>query len=311
MERTTENKIVLVTQKTRLENLIYRYNTEGQAQFYIEHHGGDFTDYKAEHDTYYSAVNKAASFLETYGRLQIVERDHIPNYMFGSNDLVVAVGRDGLVANVLKYLTTQKLIGVNPDPRRWDGVLLPFCAGDLPKIVPEIFGGRRSVKSVTLAEATLNDGQTLCGVNDLFIGQRTHTSARYAIILNDMSEVQSSSGIIVSTGLGSTGWLKSIIAGAAGIGRGFGLVPQMNIPGDFTWDSDYLFFTVREPYPSTSTGADIVFGRIEKGAPMRIVSYMPENGVIFSDGVEQDFLQFNSGSIATVGISDRQGNLVV
>ena len=61
MERATENKIVLVTQKTRLENLIYRYNTESQARFYLEHHGGDFGDYKREHDTYYAAVNGAVA----------------------------------------------------------------------------------------------------------------------------------------------------------------------------------------------------------------------------------------------------------
>lgn len=33
---------------------------------------------------------------------------------------------------------------------------------------------------------------------------------------------------------------------------------------------------------------------------------MPRNGVIFSDGVEEDFLTFNSGSIATVGIAGRK-----
>ncbi len=311
MERATENKIVLVTQKTRLENLIYRYNTESQARFYIEHHGGDFGDYKREHDTYYAAVNGAVAFLETYGRLQVVDREHIPHFLFGERDLVVAIGRDGLVANVLKYLTTQRLIGVNPDPRRWDGVLLPFSVKDLAKVVPETVTGHRPVKTITLAEARLNDGQVLCGVNDLFIGQRTHVSARYEIGLAGRTEVQSSSGIIVSTGLGSTGWLKSILAGSTGIQSYLGVTGQSRLPADFGWSSPYLYFTVREPYPSTSTGAEIVFGRIEKGAPLQIVSHMPENGVIFSDGVEKDYLQFNSGAVATVGLADKQGNLVV
>ncbi len=311
MDRTTENKIVLITQKTRLEQLIYRYNTESQAEFYIEHHGGDFSDYKSEHETYYKAVRTAVSFLETYARLQIVDREQISNYLFGAEDLVIAVGRDGLVANVLKYLTTQRLIGVNPDPQRWDGVLLPFSAADLPKIVPETFGGKRRVKSITLALAELNDGQTLCGVNDLFIGQKTHVSARYEICHNGKKEAQSSSGIIFSTGLGSTGWLKSIIAGAAGIDRYCGINTIPVLPRHLDWDSDCLYFTVREPFPSRSTGADIVFGRIEKNQPMIVKSFMPENGVIFSDGIESDFLQFNSGSVASVGIADKKGNLIV
>lgn len=37
---------------------------------------------------------------------------------------------------------------------------------------------------------------------------------------------------------------------------------------------------------------------------------MPDYGVIFSDGFEQDFLEFNSGMGAEVGVADRKGQLV-
>lgn len=311
MERLTENKIVAVTQKTRLENLIARYNTQGQAKFYIESHGGDFNDYLIEHETYTKAVKSSIAILEQFGRVMTVERDFIPNFIFGENDVVVAIGRDGLMVNVLKYLTTQKLIGVNPDPKRWDGVLLPFSYSDLNKIIPETFKNIRPVKSVTLAYCKLSDGQKIYGVNDLFIGQRTHASARYKLSLEGKSEMQSSSGIIVSTGLGRTGWLKSIIAGAEGIGKYCGKKSELSISNDFGWDSDYLYFTVREPFPSTSTGTDIVFGKINKNSGMTIESCMPENGIIFSDGIENDYLEFNSGTTASIGVSDRTGNLIV
>ncbi len=68
---------------------------------------------------------------------------------------------------------------------------------------------------------------------------------------------------------------------------------------------------MREPYPSASTGASIVFGRIEGGSRLTVTSFMAENGVIFSDGMEQDAIEFNSGAIVTVGVSDRIGRLVV
>ena len=310
MERVTENKIVLVTQKTRLENLIQRYNTVEQAEFYVQHHGGDFTDYRLEHDTYYKAVKTISDFLQHFARLQIVDREFVPKYLFGNKDLVIAVGRDGLVANTLKYLNEQQLIGVNPDPKRWDGILLPFYAEDIPKIVPEFYKGLRKNKRVTLAEASLNDGQKLYGVNDLFIGQKGHASARYELKLGEKAEIQSSSGIVVSTGLGSTGWFKSILAGARGIDRFYGICAE-KVNQRFAWDSSYLMFNVREPYPSTSTGANVVFGKIELQNTLTITSLMPENGVIFSDGVEQDFLQFNSGAIAKIGIADKCGILVV
>lgn len=68
-----------------------------------------------------------------------------------------------------------------------------------------------------MAKAALNDGQTIYAVNDLFIGQKTHVSSRYQIKLGERQEFQSSCGIILSTGFGSTGWLKSILAGATNI----------------------------------------------------------------------------------------------
>ena len=310
MKRETDSKIVLVTQKTRLENLVQRYNTYGQAKFYIEHHGGDFSDYSAEHETYQSSAQKATRFLETYGRLQVIDRDNVPNYIFGKEDIVIALGRDGLVANVLKYLENQVLIGVNPDPARWDGLLLPFRVEDLQKIVPETVKGIRSIQHITMAQAKLSDGQIIYGVNDLFIGQKTHTSARYELSQGRKRESQSSSGIIVSTGLGATGWLKSVIAGAQGVARYCG-VENLGFSDKLDKNSPLLYYTVREPYPSNSTGAELVFGKIEQNSPLSIVSNMPENGVIFSDGVEQDFLQFNSGVSAEIRVADRQGSLVV
>lgn len=311
MKRLTDRKIVLITQKTRLERLIARYNTVGQAQFYIEHHGGGFEDYLTEDQTYHKAVETAVSYLEGYGRLQVIDREFVPGFLFGKNDMVVVIGRDGLVANTLKYLTTQKLIGVNPDPARWDGVLLPFAASDLPKIVPETDGGVRRLRSITMAQATLNDGQTLIGVNDIFVGQRTHLSARYTLTVGGGTEQQSSSGVIISTGLGATGWLKSILAGARGIDRSCGVTEQPQIDSGFTWESDYLYYTVREPYPSRSTGASLVFGKVHRNAPLTITSQMAYNGVIFSDGMEQDCIEFNSGAVAEIGICSHQGNLVI
>lgn len=311
MERLTEQKIILITQKTRLDELIKRYNTAGQAKFYVESHGGSFDDYVLEDERYKAAVRKTVGFAESYGRLQIVDREFIPNFIFGERDVVVAVGRDGLVVNTLKYLGSQKLIGVNPDPDRWDGALLPFKADDVSKIIPETVNNLRQVKNVTFAEAKLNDGQSIIGVGDIFIGRKTHMSARYELSIGGKNEQQSSSGIIVSTGLGATGWLKSILAGAEGIGRYYKGDSRVKPDGEFKCDSRYLYYTVREPYPSNSTGVQIVFGRIRERELLTVTSYMPENGVIFSDGMEQDYLEFNSGTTATIGVCKKCGNLVV
>lgn len=81
--------------------------------------------------------------------------------------------------------------------------------------------------------------------------------------------------------------------------------------GRQAWGADYLQFTVREPFPSRTTGVSIVFGHVSAREPLQITSYMPENGVIFSDGVESDFLEFRSGVAAEISIAEKKGQLVL
>ena len=57
-------------------------------------------------------------------------------------------------------------------------------------------------------------------------------------------------------------------------------------------------------------GARLTFGKITPDAPLRLTSAMPEGGVVFSDGIEADFVQFNSGTIATIAVANRKGRLV-
>jgi NAD kinase len=312
MSRTTENKIVLITRKTRLDDLVARYNTLSQAQFYVEHLGADFSDYQREHNLYREMTSRASEILDALGRLQTIDRSFLPNFIFGPKDIVVVLGQDGLVANTLKYLDKHPVIGVNPDPGRWEGVLLPFSVDDLPRVIPELFDGRRNIRSITMAQANLNDGQALFGVNDIFIGPKSHTSLRYSIQQGKRTEEQSSSGVIVSTGLGSTGWLKSILAGARGVMMLNKPIKAKSreIPG-FPWDAQFLYYTVREPFPSKASAAGIVFGRVTPEEPLILISHTPDTGVIFSDGIESDFLQFPSGMEARISVSTRAGHLVV
>ncbi|MCL2151941.1 MAG: sugar kinase [Oscillospiraceae bacterium] len=309
MSYLSERKIVIITKQTRADELVKKFNNMAQAAFYVQKRGGDIREYVEESTVYKETVSSSFSQLQDLARVQQIDREYVPSFMFGADDIVVVIGQDGLVANTLKYLNGQPLIAINPDPARYDGVLLPFREPDLLYVVKDVLANRRAKKEITMAHAELNDGQSLLAVNDFFIGRQTHVSARYKISIDGRAENQSSSGIIVSTGLGSTGWLKSVIAGARGIAAN--IVGQA-IFGDVStlkWDSNYLYYSVREPFPSNTTGVNLVFGKITK--TLNISSHMPENGVIFSDGVEQDFLQFNSGIEAKISVAKKKGYLVV
>ncbi len=306
MNRAGEHRFVLVTRKTRLQELIERFNTWPQARFYLEHNQVDSDDYLAEHDRYTKRISAAESLLRPLGALQKLERQFLPSYQFGQHDIVVVIGQDGLVANTLKYLDGQPVIGINPDPGRWDGKLLPFEIGDLERVLAQTLAGLGERRQVTFAEASTNLGQRMLAVNDLFIGPRSHTSARYRIDWNGGSEVQSSSGIIVSTGFGSSGWFQSVLAGAVGVAG----IESHPLADGFAWDAKRLQFAVREPFPSQTTGTGIVFGEVAQDKPLVLESLLPESGVIFSDGIEADAIPFNSGCIATIGVAATRGVLV-
>lgn len=347
-------KAVVITRKTALEELIERFNTREQARFYIEHMGASFDEYQAAHDTYTNALNALKTAMPDGVRSQFVERSFLPTFTFGPDDLVVVLGPDGLVVNTAKYLDAQPLLAFNPDARRIDGVLLPFRIEQAPVVLQDVTRGHFIIKEISMAQAQLNDGQILLAVNDLFIGQASHVSARYRLCFGPQSEDQSSSGIIVSTGAGSTGWMRSVVTGASRVMATFEVVsaapnhhhhdedghednrqdtnarrkkrrrdsvkmsgeqdatlPPIKNDGRFDWEAEHLLFSVREPFVSKVSGAQLVFGRIEAGDSLEIVSHMPQNGVIFSDGVEDDFLEFNSGAIARIGLAEKKAHLVV
>ena len=54
----------------------------------------------------------------------------------------------------------------------------------------------------------------------------------------------------------------------------------------------------------------MVFGPITQNEPLWLVSQMPGYGVMFSDGIEADFPEFNAGMTATIRLAESQGRLV-
>jgi NAD kinase len=307
---TTYEKLVLVTRRTRLEELIGRFNTKSQAKFYIEHAGGDFSDYEREHDAYQRSLDRLRRDLDFGLARQLIDRSLVPTYTFGMHDLVVTLGQDGLVANVAKYAGEQPIIGVNPDPERFDGVLLPFLPGSAKSAVARVLDGTAVTRGVTLAAMQLGDGQRLLAFNDLFIGTRTHTSARYRIEVRGAAEAQSSSGVLVSTGAGSTGWMSSVFNMAAGVTAFAGGRSARPMPS-FAWEDPRLMFAVREPFVSRHSAASLVAGWIERGGEIVLESLMPSGGVIFSDGIESDYLEFNAGAIGRARAAQQRARLVV
>ena len=299
---------IIVKNKTRLESLIERFNTKAQAKFYIEKLGGNFEDYELEHETFHSSLNKLQTQLSKVIKYKILERSFISSFIFSERNVIIVIGQDGLVANTAKYSKGIPIVAVNPDKQRYDGVLLPFDTSDFVAGVENVITKQLHTKTMRFAEAILNDGQRLLAFNDLFIGASSHVSARYKITFGPNTEEQSSSGLIVSTTAGSTGWLSSVFNMAYGI---TGLFEKNLKPKQPRIKDNELLFAVREPFQSIRTQTGITSGLITSKHILKIESLMPSNGIIFSDGIEADFLKFNSGSIATIGVANETASLVI
>ncbi len=299
---------IIIKNKTRLETLIERFNTKAQAKFYIERSGGDFNDYEKENEIFHQSLSVVQRNLASVLKNKIVDRSFLPSFIFNNNQVVLAVGQDGLVANTAKYVQRIPIIAINPDPERFDGILMPFNSTNFLPAVDAVINNNYQSKLTSFAEAKLNDGQRLLAFNDLFIGASSHISARYQLTFNNHTEEQSSSGIIVSTKAGSTGWLSSVFNMSLGI-HNF-VERDQRMKKDVKLKDNQLLFAVREPFESKKTQIKTTVGIIAGQTKLVVQSLMPNHGLIFSDGIETDFLKFNSGAIATIGIAEEKANLV-
>ncbi|HEU5075473.1 MAG TPA: hypothetical protein VFU02_14880 [Polyangiaceae bacterium] len=287
---TIAPRVVVVTRPTPLEELLARHATRQQAEFFLKQRGQTLASIEQNHERVKQAVREVQATIPLDWRRNLVLRHELDRFLFEPEDTVVVVGQDGLVANVAKYLEGQPVVGINPTPDLFDGVLVPHTpAGGCRRLLA---AGRGDFghEDRTMVEVELDDGQKLCALNELFVGQRTHQSARYELALGEHRAVHSSSGVIVSTGTGATGWAHSIQLERHS---------PLRLP---TPTERLLAFFVREAFPSVATSVELTEGTVPGDAALSVTSRM-DDGVIFGDGIETDYLHFAWGVRANLRVA--------
>lgn len=301
-------RVVRVTRRTPLEALLERFGTRGQVEFYLRSRGQNLGWAQSVHDHLYAALIEVQRAIPLHQRSVRIDRDGLDRFLFAPDDLVVIVGQDGLVPNVAKYLRGQTVIGINPDREEYDGVLCRHPAAAALRLLAfaeRTAGlGTADTEAYTIEErcmalARREDGQELRALNEVFVGHASHQSARYRIQLGQQQERHSSSGVIVATGTGATGWARSIANQRA-------LTQPLPQPVD-----PRLAWFVREPFPSVVTDTEVNFGYADAGEPLQLQSEMDEAGVIFADGIESDRVEFLTGQRCVIGIAPERLRLVV
>lgn len=281
-------RVVIVHRASEYDELLARYGTRGQVEFVLQGRGRAIAEVDVGHEALAAALATVARAVPTEWRRAGAERADLARFVFEPGDVVVAVGPDGLVANLAKYLTGQPVIGVDPREEGVNpGVLVTHRASAVERLLPRIVHGGATMLERTMVEAVADDGQRLLALNEVFVGQSGHSSARYRLQVAGVEERQSSSGLIVGTGTGSTGWCASLQRVQA---------PGLDLPEP---TSPHLSWFVREPWPSPSTGADLVAGSIAPGDEVTL-GVESEGLVVFGDGIEEDRLTLGWGQTLRV-----------
>ncbi len=294
-------RIVMVRRRTDYEALLIEHGTPQMAEYRLRQRGIDPMALLLQHRTVTGAAERVLGQVPTTWRKSWVLREDLDRFRFEADDIVVGVGYDGLVPNVAKYLHGQPVVGVNPfdQPQR----MMHFQPAQILQVYDALTTpGRLPLERRVMVEAELDEGGSIVALNELFVGHASHQSARYDLRLAEQSEFQSSSGIIITTGTGATGWASSI-AEATGL-------PAEELPEP---TADWGYFLVREAWASPSTGTGLVRGKVgrQEGEVLKVTSKMQEGGLIFGDGIESDHLRFGWGQTARVRISERALNLAV
>jgi hypothetical protein len=290
---TLSPRVVVVHRPTELDVLIARHATRGQVEFFLRTRGRTLADVQARHDALTAARRAVTAAIPNGWRRGAVARDDLPRFLFDPADILVAVGQDGLVANLAKYLTGQPVIGVDPEPGRNPGVLVTRTPDALAALLPAVAAGTVPVTARTMATAASDDGQHLTALNEIYLGHRSHQSARYTLTTPDgAAERQSSSGLIAGTGTGSTGWCRSAWQERRS---------RLDLPGPA---DPLLAWFVREAWPSPVTGTDHTEGHATRARPLTI-TIESDALVVFGDGLEADHVTATWGQTVTITPADR------
>lgn len=292
MTASAPPRVVLVTRSTEYALLLRRHATHAQAAFFLLARGQRIDELLERHQRFEAARAQVVQAIPTKWRRSLVTREDLDRFVFEPRDIVVALGQDGLVANTAKYLRGQTVIGLNPDPGQYDGVLVRHSPARALELMNAANGAGLDIEERAMVEARLDDGQCLLALNEVFVGHRSHQSARYLIRFGEQQERHSSSGVIVATGTGATGWARSIHRE-----RRDGVA----LPGP--QDAGLVFF-VREAFPSIATGTTLTAGTLQRGMRLTLTSELNEGGMIFGDGVEDDYLDFRWGVTASIQVAD-------
>lgn len=303
-------KILIATKETKKEFFIRQYGIRGIGRACCEQEQ-DKNRVLEEHKLHHKNLKR---LIKAFNTCQLtpdvkarVDTQTYPSYStkdFRDADIIVSFGGDGEVLDIARHIT-QKTMG-KKSPLIWTEKADPSSIGALAVTedisysdkVKRLLEKNYKIKKWCRAVGKISGANGMVAsdlaLNDIYFGDLYSMGmSRYTIKVRGYKEYQMSSGGIISTQVGLSGWLINIPFRDL-----YEELPPRNL------ESPRLDFKIREPSKLTRNG-NLLRGFVDAGEKITITSAMNYDGVVAFDGSKPHYkgsrcYNFNRGQILEV-----------
>lgn len=276
------SEILLVPKITKVEWDMHRLKlTEKELRDFYKKENLNAEKIFDSHEKQKSSLKRIKQILEG---CKVVERNSLTKEDVKNSKLVISFGGDNHFNYVSHFCDSNLVVGVNSDPERSVGAMTYFNVDSFEFFLPSLLNDDFEIEEWPRIEIEV-DGkmiETLC-VSEIFIGESDRVNmSRHILKLNGNEEEQKGSGIVVTTGTGSTGWYDSACRYIFSEGNKFGKT------------SKELRFVLTEPFNGKYSKYNMLNGVVKDGENLEIVSLSDSDAVLSIDSLK--VLKLKEGS---------------
>jgi len=284
------NKIIIVPKMSKFEYDIHRLNLNQEQM--INQYKKEKVDVEKIIQSHERQHNNLNVLKDRIPQATIISREHMNREHANNADLVIPFGGDNHFQYVSHFLDKTTILGVNSDPFLSEGALTSIRSDKIDEAIERIKSGNFTIENWTRLQVWLNETKVNnYAISEIFIGEeRRRDMSRHILEINRKKEEQKSSGIIITTGSGSTGWYDSSIRY---------LFPEGN---KFDKKEKYARFLITEPYRGKLNGYSMLEGKLDYGQELNLYSLNDSQGNLLIDCLDE--FKFLRGDRVKIKISD-------
>lgn len=287
-------QVLIVIKKTKFELDMEKYN--GDLEFYKKLTAIQNNSFDRIYSSHLRQLESRKILQEEiFPNGTFIFRDGLENLEVSNFDLVVALGGDNHFTYVAHHSQGVPILGCNSDEKTSFGALLSFTPETLKLTLKEDWKNTQTENwSMIYGEIEYIDGkkiQTIPCVSEISIrNNNPDLTSRYILYYDDIIEEQKSSGLLLYTGAGYTGWYMSC--------TGLKSINPKNFPKDAT------FFKAYSRELSYKARKNLKLHDFTVYSKLKVVSEM--DGSISIDALPERIYPFPAGTVAKFFLSNEK-----